>query len=41
MKPAEAKAKAIDLLKQGRTQLTDNKLDDAVRTTAQLRSLRP
>ena len=35
--PADAKAKATALLRQGRQQLNDNKLDDAVQTVVQVR----
>jgi type II secretory pathway component GspD/PulD (secretin) len=37
--PAEAKTKAGELMKLGRTQLNDNKLDDAVQTVAKLRAM--
>jgi general secretion pathway protein D len=39
VKPADAKSKAAALLQQGRSQLADNKLDDAVRTVGQLRAI--
>ena len=39
MTPADAKAKAVALLKQGRTQLAENKLDDAVPDVGQLRAI--
>ncbi|HBI41705.1 MAG TPA: hypothetical protein DDY78_02480, partial [Planctomycetales bacterium] len=39
VKPADAKSKAAALLEQGRSQLAENKLDDAVRTVAQLRAI--
>ncbi len=39
LKPADAKAKATALLKLGRTQIAENKLDDAVHTLGQLRAI--
>ncbi len=38
-KPGDAKAKAEALLQKGRSQLAENKLDDAVRTVAELRAV--
>ena len=40
LSPADAKAKAAALLKQGRIELAENKLDDAIKTLDKLRVIR-